>query len=163
MCTSDPKKSIAAKTTRAHQGCMRVKRVAGGAGDCGGLSAERRSGEANFLTPKSLKNKGKKFQTIQPLRSLRNPPQIFGSLARHRPKNHRHPPHPPQFGIPTPHLNHRCCGGPSHNHQSHFLGRAPTRTTAQASNIHPPEPCRTCTQRGGRWTKTMRTAPARRR
>ena len=41
---------------------MRVKRVAGGAGDCGGLSAERRSGEANFLTRKSLKTGVKNFK-----------------------------------------------------------------------------------------------------
>jgi hypothetical protein len=150
MCTSDPKKSIAAKTTRAHQGCMRVKRVAGGAGDCGGLSAERRSGEANFLTRKSLKTGVKNFKLF----SLYGPsaiPSKFSvrwrvtgrkspaTLRTHRNLVFQHP-----ISITD------VAGDPRTITNHIFLDVHPPRlpsVLAPAADMHPNEPVRTC--RGG--------------
>jgi hypothetical protein len=63
MCTSASKKKPSSRRPCVcKKGCMRVKRVAGDAGDCRGLSAERDPGGANFLTRKSLKTGVKNFK-----------------------------------------------------------------------------------------------------
>jgi hypothetical protein len=151
MCTSASKKKPSSRRPCVcKKGCMRVKRVAGDAGDCRGLSAERDPGGANFLTRKSLKTGVKNFKLF----SLYGPsaiPSKFSvrwrvtgrkspaTLRTHRNLVFQHP-----ISITD------VAGDPRTITNHIFLDVHPPRlpsVLAPAADMHPNEPVRTC--RGG--------------
>jgi hypothetical protein len=141
MCTSASKKKPSSRRPCVcKKGCMRVKRVAGDAGDCGGLSAERDPGEANFLTRKSLKT-GKKSSSYS---ASMGPPQSPANFLFERAALAKSPPQSPatpaNWYPNTVSQLQMLRGSPAQPQSTFFLDVHPQRLAnrVRASSPYPP-------------------------
>jgi hypothetical protein len=153
MCTSASKKKPSSRRPCVcKKRCMRVKRVAGDAGDCGGLSAERDPGEANFLTRKSLKTGVKNFKLLSLYWSPAIPCKFSVRARGVGPKSPAVPRDPRKL------VSQHCfsitdvAGDPRTTTEHIFPGRTPPNdwptVFAPAARFHHQEPVGTCTQKG---------------